>query len=87
MLSIGAYALCVSRTFLAIAYSSRQDSLPERRSQRHFSGERASPFIVERDGLTSQRERERECIRVLPSLVTHAFGYRMAASTHNTVYA
>ena len=33
------------------------ESLLERRSR--FFGESASPFIVERDGLTSQREREK----------------------------
>ena len=33
------------------------------------------------------REKERKCIRVLPSLVTHAIGYGMATSAHNTVYA
>ena len=32
------------------------------------------------------REKERECIHVLPSLVVHAIGYGMAASAHNTVY-
>ena len=36
-------------------------------------GESASPFIVEGDGLTSQRKRE--WIRGLPSLVAHAVGY------------
>ena len=33
------------------------------------------------------REKERKCIRVLPSLVAHAIGYGMAASADNTVYA
>ena len=33
------------------------------------------------------REKERKYIRVLPSLVTHAIGYGMAASAHNTIYA
>ena len=35
-------------------------------------GESASPFIDEGDGLTSERER----VRMLLSLVTHAGGYR-----------
>jgi len=34
-----------------------------------------------------ERERERECIRVLPSLVAHAIGYEMVVSVHNIVYA
>ena len=33
------------------------------------------------------KEKERECIHVLPSLVAHAVGYEMAVSAHNTVYA
>ena len=33
------------------------------------------------------REKERKCIRVLPSLVAHAIRYGMTASAHNTVYA
>ena len=33
------------------------------------------------------REKERECVRVLPSLVVHAVGYERAASAHNIVYA
>ena len=33
------------------------------------------------------REKEKECIRVLPSLVAHAIRYGMAASVHNIVYA
>ena len=47
-------------------------------------GESASPFIVERDGLISQRER-RECIRVLSSVVAHAVGYEMIVGAYNTV--
>ena len=62
------------------------ESLPERRSQSPFSGESASPFIVERDGL-QVREKERKCIHVLPSLIAHAIVYEMVASAHNTVYA
>ena len=31
-------------------------------------------------------EKERECIRVLPSLVAHAVGYEMVIGVHNTVY-
>ena len=31
-------------------------------------------------------EKERECIRVLPSLVAHAVGYDMVVDVHNTVY-
>ena len=49
-------------------------------------GESTSPFILERDGLTSQRERESVCIRVLPSLVAHTIGYGMAVGAHNTIY-
>ena len=44
-------------------------------------GESASPFIDERDGLTSERER----VRMLLSLVAHADGYRMMVGAHNTV--
>ena len=31
-------------------------------------------------------EEERECIRVLPSLVVHAVGYETVVGTHNIVY-
>ena len=31
-------------------------------------------------------EKERECIRVLPSLVAHAIGYETIVGSHNTVY-
>ena len=31
-------------------------------------------------------EKKRECIRVLPSLVAHAVGYKMVVDAHNTVY-
>ena len=31
-------------------------------------------------------EKEREYIRVLPSLVAHAVGYEMVVGAHNTVY-
>ena len=34
-----------------------------------------------------EKERENVCIRPLPSLVTHAIGYRMAAVTGHTIYA
>ena len=33
------------------------------------------------------REKERECIWAVPSLVAHAVGYGMATITHHTVYA
>ena len=33
-----------------------------------------------------ESEKERECIRVLPSLVTHAVGYETVIGVHNTVY-
>ena len=45
-------------------------------------GESASPFIGEGGGLTS----ERECARVLLSLVAHAVRYKTVVSAHNTVY-
>ena len=32
------------------------------------------------------REKERECIHVLPSLVAHTIGYGMAVGVHNIVY-
>ena len=32
------------------------------------------------------RERERECIRVLPNLVAHTIGYGMVVGAHNIVY-
>ena len=44
-------------------------------------GESTSPFIDEGDGLTSERER----VRMLLSLVSHAGGYRMMVGTHNTL--
>ena len=50
-------------------------------------GESASPFIGEEDGLTSLERKERECVRVLPSLVAHAIGYEMIIGAHNTVHA
>jgi len=51
-------------------------------------GESSSPFIVEGDGLTNQKGREREsvCIHVLPSLVAYAVGYETVIGTHNIVY-
>ena len=33
------------------------------------------------------REKERECVRVLPSLVAHAIGYEMIVGVHNIVHA
>ena len=47
-------------------------------------GESVSPFIGEGDDLTS--ERERECARVLLSLVAHAVRYKRVVDAHNTVY-
>ena len=44
-------------------------------------GESASPFIDERDGLTSERER----VRMLLSPATHVGEYRMMVGAHNTV--
>ena len=44
-------------------------------------GESASTFIDEGDGLINERER----VRMLPSLVAHAGGYRMMVGAHNTV--
>ena len=44
-------------------------------------GESASPFIDEGDGLTSERER----VRMLLCLFSHASGYRMMVGAHNTV--
>ena len=55
-------------------------------SERELLGESSSPFIVEGDGLTSQKERESVCIHVLPSLVAHAVEYEMIIGAHNTVY-
>ena len=49
-------------------------------------GENASPFIDEGDGLTSEKGRERECVRMLLSLVAHVVGYKMIVGAHNTVY-
>ena len=43
-------------------------------------------FIDEGDGLTSQRWKGRECVRVLPSLMAHTIGYGMAVGAHNIVY-
>ena len=44
-------------------------------------GESVSPFIDERDGLTSERER----VGLLLSLVAHTGGYRSMVGAHNTV--
>ena len=43
--------------------------------------ESASPFIEEGDGFTS----EREGVRSLLSLASHAGGYKMMVGVHNTV--
>ena len=60
----------------------------ERESERpSLLGESTSPFIGEGDGLTSKREKERECVRVLPSLVAHAIGYETIVGDDNTVHA
>ena len=57
--------LCVSLELVELSCSRVIGSLLERRSEREsFTGESASPFTVERDGLTSQRERERESVYV-----------------------
>ena len=32
------------------------------------------------------REKERECVRVLPNLVTHVVGYETVVNAHNTIY-
>ena len=44
--------------------------------------ESASPCIDEGDGLTS----EREGVRLLLSLASHAVGYKMIVGAHNTVW-
>ena len=44
-------------------------------------GESSSPFIDEGDSLISERER----VRMLLSLATHADGYKMIIGTHNTI--
>ena len=44
-------------------------------------GGSASPFIDEGDGFTSERER----VRMLLSLVTHADRYEIMVGAHNTV--
>ena len=78
-------SVCLSLRAIELFESSGRRVLES--SSVYLLGESASPFIGEGDGLTSQRERERECIHVLPSLVAHAVGYEMVASAHNTVYA
>ena len=84
MLSIGAYALYSFRVLELLSYlGSLFLGEPENQSQNSQlerenvlqRGESASPFIVEGDGLTSQRKRE--WIHVLPSLVAQAIGYEM----------
>ena len=91
MLSVGACALCASLCAQAC------ELLRLLRpclvacvlvsSVRRLLGESTSPFIVEGDGLTGQRERDRECIRALSSLVAYAIGYVMAAVARHIVYA
>ena len=44
-------------------------------------GGSTSPFIDEGDGFTSERER----VRLLLSLVTHAGGYKTIVGGHNTI--
>ena len=44
-------------------------------------GERASPFIDEGDGLTSEKER----VRMLLNFVAHADGYKIMVGAHNTI--
>ena len=92
MLSIGAYALCSFRVLELLSYSgslfleSQRTRVRIARSRENLlrRGESASPFLVEGDGLTSQRKRE--WIRMLPSLVTHAVGYETVIGAHNTVF-
>ena len=43
--------------------------------------ESASPFIVEGDGLTGERER----VRMLLSLAAHAGGFKIMVGSYNTV--
>ena len=50
-------------------------------NQLSLLGESASPFIDEGDSLTS----EREGVRMLLSLATHADGYRVMLASHNTI--
>ena len=53
--------LCVSLKLVELLCSRVVEKVFERERERasYFLGESASPFIVERDGLTSQREREK----------------------------
>ena len=51
------------------------------RPESTYLEESASPFIDEGDGLTS----EREGVRSLLSLASHAGGYKMMVGAHNTV--
>ena len=91
MLSIGAYVLCSFRVLELLSYSSSQVLECSNRLASLFGGEpvsfleeSTSPFILEGDGLTSQRKRE--CICVPPSLVAYAIEYETAVGTHNNVY-
>ena len=53
----------------------------DRSESTYLLEESVSPFIVEGDGLTSERER----VRSLLSLATHIGWYMMMVGTHNTV--
>ena len=46
-----------------------------------YVGGSASPFIDKGDGFTSERVR----VRMLPSLVAHAGGYKIIVGVYNTV--
>ena len=53
----------------------------DRSESTYLLEESASPFIDEGDGLTS----EREGVRLLLSLASHADGYKMMVDAYNTV--
>ena len=48
---------------------------------------RVRPLLYVKGMALQVREKEGECVHVLPSLVAHAIGYEMIVGTHNTVHA
>ena len=75
--------LCVALECLKLAEG---ESIVGCSNRPSLLGESASPFIDEGDGLTIDRERERERVCMLLSLVAHVVGYKMIVGTHNTIY-
>ena len=89
------YVLCSFRVLELLRYSSSQVLeclnrlaslfLGEPESQRELFRRELILFYSQRGSLYKS-EKERECIRVLPSLVAHVVWYEMVISAHNTIH-